>query len=112
MSIIKLIPEPRNSRSSKVVTRTASTREEPDMTLDDSTMTADEQKEYVAELTEFLASRIGRAIDAGKIPDTWNSIELRWLCVGMAELTGYGRPDKKSDRYKAFAKICRERFLV
>jgi len=81
-------------------------------TIDDSTMTADEKKTYVAELTEFIAARICRAIDAGKIPETWNSIELRWLVVGMTDLTGYGRPDKKSDRYKAFAQVCRERFLV
>ena len=81
-------------------------------TLDDSTMTADEQKEYVTELTEFLASRISRAIDASKIPNTWNSTELRWLVAGIAELTGDDRPNKRSDRYKAFAQVCRERYLV
>lgn len=75
-------------------------------------MTPDEQKEFTALLCNTFRDQIVRAIDAGKIPATWSAIELRWLVEGMVSLSGLGGPDKKSDRYKAFAQVCRERFLV
>lgn len=42
-------------------------------------MNTEEQKTFVRELSETIAADICEQIDAGKIPENWDGIELRNL---------------------------------
>jgi hypothetical protein len=42
-------------------------------------MNADEKKQFVKELAEELMKTIIRDIEAGKVPEDWDGVELRWL---------------------------------
>lgn len=42
-------------------------------------MTKEEQMAFVRELSNDVAEKICQKIENGKVPDSWDGIELRWL---------------------------------
>jgi len=70
-------------------------------------MTKDEQKQFVKDLTENVAKSITRKIEAGKIPENWDGIELRWL---LKETFAYESYD--GDSYKSRKREFRNTVLV
>ena len=58
-------------------------------------MNAKEKKEFVTELCNSIAKTINNEIDAGKIPDEWNGIELRWLIQEKGNYVAFDNGEKK-----------------
>lgn len=63
-------------------------------------MTKDEQIHFVKEMCHNLAESVIHDIDAGKVPDNWDGIELRQLLSDRVEwssiLTGRRKRDYKN----------------
>ena len=61
-------------------------------------MERDKQKELVGSLISIIIAEIDADFEAGKIPESWNGVELRWLIAKKfagVVLNGIGTPYRK-----------------
>jgi len=61
-------------------------------------MKSKEQIQFVTDLTNAVRDKIIKQIETGKIPETWDGIELRWLLRDKFEAQTSSRVDKKRKR--------------
>lgn len=64
-------------------------------------MDSKEQIQFVTDLTNAVRDKVIERIEKGKIPETWDGIELRWLLRDKFEnevLGDYGYGNKKRKR--------------
>lgn len=61
-------------------------------------MDSKDQIQFVTDLTNAVRDKVIEQIEAGKIPETWDGIELRWLLRDKFEAQTSSRVDKKRKR--------------
>jgi hypothetical protein len=65
-------------------------------------MDKQQQIDFVKDLATNVANNVIRLIDADKIPENWNGVELRWMLADKFKDATMNTQRENKARYKAY----------